>query len=137
MTVIRQYLLYIKMSSALRTFAIGFLIGGIIIGSVRLAASKVSVFWAAIFGALPLGIISMFFIANSQAEDYTKNYVQIAVISIVAIVFMLVLLAMNVPRVPVVIIGLVTWAALNGMRYYAFDRPTARAELTQFSRYWY
>lgn len=102
-----------------KSLLVPFLIGGTTIAVVKYVASTLNnPALAAIFGGIPVGLVSIFFVANSESISYSINYFYVTMILGASILTFYALhtytsLSKNV----VLVIALATWLALAGGRY--------------------
>ena len=76
-----------------------FLTGGIIIGGAKYISTKVSAVWAALLGGAPTGIISAFFLKNSEEikKFYYGYFIQSVVLIFLLIILNILIKTTNVP----------------------------------------
>lgn len=91
-----------------------FLMGGFIIAGVKFLAMEVNPSVAAVFGAIPIGMISSNFIADDKVEHYVQSYVGVIfMLLIAAIVYYILLKKYEINRYVAFGISLTLWAILS------------------------
>lgn len=106
-------------TSLIKNLLIPFLIGGTTIAAVKYVASNLhNPGLAAIFGGVPVGLVSLYFVANADSYSYAVNYFYVTMILGISILIFYILhsytsLSKNV----VLAISLGAWLALVGGRY--------------------
>lgn len=91
-----------------------FLMGGFIIAGVKFLAMEVNPSVAAVFGAIPIGMISSNFITDDKVERYVQSYLGVVfMLLIAAITYYVLLKKYEVNRYIAFGISLALWAILS------------------------
>ena len=105
--------------SELKDLVIPFLIGGSIITGVKYASTHIkNPVVAAIIGGIPTGLISIYFINDSNVLKYSYNYFFITLALLTSIViFHILYVYTNLQKDVILLISLLCWALFIGIRY--------------------
>jgi len=98
---------------------IPFLIGGTVIAGVKFAATHLeNPVLAAIIGGMPTGLISIYFITRERSIGYSQNYFFVTLSLLTSImIFYTLSIYTNLSKNLVLLISLLSWAAMVGIRY--------------------
>lgn len=97
-----------------KDFISAFLMGGFIIAGVKFLAMEVNPSVAAVFGAIPIGMISSNFIATDRVESYMRSYISVILMLLIAsIVYYILLKKYDINRYIAFGISLTLWAILS------------------------
>ena len=102
-----------------KNLLVPFLIGGTTIAAVKFVASNLhNPGLAAIFGGVPVGLVSLFFVANSETLTYAVNYFYVTMILGISILtFYILHTYTSWSKNTVLAVSLVTWLTLAGGKY--------------------
>lgn len=106
--------------SELKGLIIPFLLGGSIISSVKFAAIKLNnPALAAILGAIPTGLISVYFLTKKNSISYSENYFYITLIlSIIILLFYLLNIHTKLNKNTILFFSLLAWSTLVWLHYW-------------------
>ena len=102
-----------------KNLLVPFLIGGTTIAVVKFVASNLhNPALAAIFGGVPVGLVSLYFVANSETLSYAVNYFYVTMILGISILtFYFLHTHTSWSKNTVLAVSLVTWLTLAGGKY--------------------
>ena len=108
------------MSGLVKNLLVPFLIGGTTIGAVKFAASHMhNPGLAAIFGGIPVGLVSLYFVANSEISSYAISSFYVTMILGVSILAFCILHSYtSLSKNGIVTISLIVWVVLVGGKYF-------------------
>jgi hypothetical protein len=97
-----------------------FLIGGTIIAGVKFASANIdNPAIAAAIAGVPIGLISIFFVASDKSEKYAHNYFYVTMILLASIALFYTLIKYTKINKNVIVgIALGTWMTLILLRYW-------------------
>ncbi len=105
--------------SDLKSIIVPFLIGGFVISGVKYTSSHVkNPALAAIIGGVPTGLISIYFVSDEKTLKYAHNYFFVTLSLLISIsVFYILHTYTSLQKDIVLLIALICWATLIGIRY--------------------
>lgn len=105
--------------SILKELFIPFVIGGSVITTVKFMSTRLDIpALAAIFGGLPIGLVSIYFISSENSIGYAHNYFYVTLILSISIIFFYLLrIHTKMDKNFALSIALLTWATLVFGRY--------------------
>ena len=103
----------------LRNLVVPFLVGGTTVASVKFAASHMhNPGLAAIFGGIPIGLLSLYFVADREIYSYAINYFYVTMIlGIVVLTFYILHSYTSWGKNAVLAIVVIVWIVLVAGRY--------------------
>lgn len=105
--------------SILKSLLAPFLIGGTIIAGVKYASTHIkNPAIAAIIGGIPTGLISIYFINDSEAISYSHNYFMVTFSLLMSItIFYILRTRTKIHKDIILFISLLCWAVFIGITY--------------------
>jgi uncharacterized membrane protein len=119
------------MWDAAKNFVIPFLIGGFTVGAVKYVTTRFNnPGLAAIFGGIPVGLLSIYFVANEQTYPYAVNYFYVTMILGISIVAFYTLHSYtSLSKNQVLLMAVLLWVLLVGGRYMLTHDETTKEHL--------
>ena len=103
----------------IKNLVVPFLIGGVTVSTVKFLSNIGNPALAAIAGALPIGLISIFLLTSSDSVVYSKNYFFITLILAFSIaLFYMLIIHTKLPKNVALGIAVFCWISIVSMRYF-------------------
>jgi hypothetical protein len=116
--------------STAKEILVPFMLGGVIISSVKFIATHLdNPALAAIVGGIPTGLISIYFLSADKTLDYAHNYFYVTLILATSILtFYLLQTYTKLSKNVILLVAIATWMTLVGTRYVLVNKYQKKIE---------